>query len=151
MIARNTFTKLLLLSFCICLISAGGPYIPPPSVEETPTQTNQVILYDGEDGGFIECYCNCADTGLYCAENDIYTIGSIRMQGAYDCNGIFQPKGYENQDISTIDCFKFLCNMAFPEGCYGSCWAGGATGTPDDDCGCGCDYPIEGEGYYSTN
>ena len=151
MIAQNTFTKLLLLSFCICFISAQEAYIiPPPYEEQVPAQTTQVTLYNGEDGGYIECYCHCADTGLYSVGDGIYAIGSIRMQGAYDSNGIFQPKGYENQDISAIDCFKFVCNMAFT-GCCGGCWAGGDTGAPTGETTEECDYPVAEGGYYPTN
>ncbi len=141
MIARNTFTRLLLISLCVCIIGATSPTSPPPE-EYTPESTS-TDLYQGEDGGYIACYCHCADTGLYTVGDGIYYIGQIRMQGYYDDNGIFQPKGYEGQDISAIDCFKFVCNMAFT-GCCGGCWAGGDTGTPKPPVNPECPYGSPG-------
>ncbi len=118
MIATRIFLFIFLF---ISLISAQDP-------DGDATHAN--LYQGGAASGDIICYCHCADAGLYVAGDDIYGIGTINLEGSFDSRGIFEPRGYEGQDISAIDGFKFTCNLAFP-GCNGGCWAGGSTGTPN--------------------
>ena len=131
----SVLIKLALISLCVSFITAMEPIIPPPPEEYQPDDY-YVEFYKGQDGGDIICYSHCADTSLYSVGNDIYVNGRIRLQGTYrQGDGVFEPKGWEGQDISAVNCFKFMCNMAF-SGCQNGCWAGGDTGAPSEDCNC---------------
>ena len=82
---------------------------------------------NGDSQGYIACYCNCPETGLYQVDSNIYFIGVLKEAGKYDDHLIFQPKGYEGQDISAAPYFKKICTNAFPGCGPNGCWAGGDT------------------------
>ena len=95
--------------------------------------TNAYTVHSNEDddlfseeglGGTIACYSQDSEAGAWGVDDDIEIIGELPFLGFYNDNGIFQPKGYEGQDISEITYFKNLCNNAFAA-CKGACWAGG--------------------------
>ncbi len=75
--------------------------------------------------GAIACY-SYSEAGSSYSVGNVYVMGIIDgINGRY--NGrIFQPQGYENNDISA-PIFKHLCNSRFPA-CKNGCWAGGDTG-----------------------
>jgi hypothetical protein len=85
-----------------------------------------VNIYTEHDGGYISCYSHNKEGGVYSAAEGIYAMGQIRLQGKYT-NQVFQPNGYEGQDISSVQELKDLCNSTFPA-CDGDGWAGGDTG-----------------------
>ncbi len=82
--------------------------------------------YTGSDGGYIACYSRNKEGSIYSVGDGIYVMGQIRLQGQY-IERIFHPQGYENQDISSAQELKDLCNQTFPA-CKGGCWAGGDSG-----------------------
>ncbi len=83
-------------------------------------------LFTGTPGGYIACYSHIQNNSIYGVSNDIFVMGQIRLAGQY-FGRIFQPKGYENKDISAEKKFKNECNSAFSS-CQQQCWAGGDTG-----------------------
>jgi C1A family cysteine protease len=97
---------------------------PQPGTQEKVLPT--VNQYTGLDGGYIACYSRNQGEGVYSVGDGIYVMGQIRLQGSYT-NRIFYPQGYENQDISSSQELKNLCNSTFAS-CKGEGWAGGDTG-----------------------
>ncbi|KPQ35201.1 MAG: hypothetical protein ACLFM4_10760 [Phormidium sp.] len=85
-----------------------------------------VNRYQGEDGGYIAFYSRNPEIGVYSVGGGIYVVGQVRLQGEY-WGRIFQPAGYEGEDISAEQVFKDLADEIFPQ-CNGGCWAGGDTG-----------------------
>lgn len=83
-----------------------------------------VNIYTGTDGGYIECYSRNPVCGLHLTDKDVYFVGNIRLQGCYR-NRLFEPKGFEGQDLAASQALKDICNAAFPT-CGGDCWASGA-------------------------
>ena len=77
--------------------------------------------------GAIACYSHSEAGSSYSVGNNIYVVGIVSgLVGRY-IGRIFQPEGYEGQDISAAQTFKDLCNARFPS-CKNGCWAGGDTG-----------------------
>jgi hypothetical protein len=76
--------------------------------------------------GAIACFSYSEAGSSYSVGGNVYVMGIIDgINGRY--NGrMFQPQGYENNDISA-PIFKDLCNSRFPS-CKRGCWAGGDTG-----------------------
>lgn len=85
-----------------------------------------ISKYHGPDAGFIAVYTHDANKALYPVGADIFVTGFIRLRGRYE-GRVFQPKGYEAQDISAGPDFKKLTKALFP-GRRGGTWAGGDTG-----------------------
>ncbi len=85
-----------------------------------------VNRYQGADGGYVAFYTRNPHIGLYSVGGGIYVVGQVRLQGEY-WGRIFQPAGYEGEDISAEQVFKDLADEVFPQ-CKGGCWAGGDTG-----------------------
>jgi hypothetical protein len=102
-------------------VKISSPSEPP--VSQTPT----VSKYMGNDGGYIACYSHNQEGSIYSIGGGIYVMGFIRLQGKYK-GSIFEPKGYEGQDISAAQELKDLCNKTFPSA-KGGGWAGGDTGS----------------------
>lgn len=82
--------------------------------------------FKGTPGGYVACYSHIQSNSVYPVGADIFVMGQIRLPGQY-FGRIFQPKDYQNKDISAEKKFKNICNKAFPS-CQGQCWAGGDTG-----------------------
>ena len=109
---------------------AGGDTLGyNPSLEEE----EEVVIPEEEEittptQGSIVCYAHSSDEGFLFAENDIRVVGYIPLEGTYDSEGVFQPKGFVGQDISALQHFKDLCNAYYPF-CddLNGCWAGGNT------------------------
>lgn len=97
---------------------------PAPGYIEKVLPT--VNKYTGDDGGYIAVYSRDEERSVYSVGDGIYVVGQIRLQGYYQ-GRIFQPKGYENQDISANQELKTLTKETFP-GHKGGTWAGGDTG-----------------------
>jgi len=77
--------------------------------------------------GAISFYSHSLAGSSYSVGQNIYVMGIIDgLKGQYK-GRIFQPEGYENQDISSNQDFKNQCNARFPS-CNNGCWAGGDTG-----------------------
>jgi|GEM_PF-4201664 len=77
-------------------------------------------------GGYIACYSKSMYKSAFGVGPSKYVMGQIRTEGRY-YGKIFQPKGYENRDISAVGEFTALCNETFLS-CKNGCWAGGDTG-----------------------
>ena len=115
---------------------AGGDtlgYNPSFEEEQVVAPEEEVIAPEEEEittptQGSIACYAHGSDEGFTSVGNNIRVIGYISLEGAYDAQGIFQPKGFEGQDISVLQHFKDLCNTHYPF-CddLNGCWAGGDT------------------------
>lgn len=116
---------------------AGGDTLPhalgvifPTSAEEEGVLVSQeeIIEVPAANEGAIACYAHTTDDKFISAGNDIRVIGYVPMQGSYDSQSIFYPKGFEGQDISALKHFKDICNTNFPF-CndLNGCWAGGDT------------------------
>ncbi len=97
---------------------------PMPGFEQRVLPT--VNRYRGKDGGYLAMYTNDASKGVYAVSSGggvAYVVGQVRVKGHYE-GRVFQPAGYENQDLSKVQKFKDLCRELF--GVDG--WAGGDTG-----------------------
>ncbi len=106
-------------------VGPDGRVVPVPTSGYEERSLPTVNKYTGADGGYIACYSRNQEGSVYSVGSGIYVMGQIRLQGQY-VNGIFQPSGYENRDISAVQELKDLSNQTFPA-CKGGCWAGGDT------------------------
>ncbi|MEH1800134.1 MAG: hypothetical protein V7L13_13395 [Nostoc sp.] len=117
------------------IIKSGN--VPQSSV--TTIDPNQYILpndfsiptvndFIGSPGCYIAAYSHQKEMSASSVGGDIYVMGQVRVPGHYE-GRICQPKGYEGQDISSLDYFKELFDQKLPKVCINkSCWAGGDTG-----------------------
>jgi hypothetical protein len=112
--------------FCLFIMSC---YLARAELDDLP----QVVSYEGHDGGFIACYCDCPDDGVYQVSDNVWAVGLIRLEGEYLNSGVFNPasrydKEYRNQ-------FKAMCTFEFWSSCKHSddgCWADGQTAGVSD-------------------
>ena len=105
----NYLAFVTLLAFIVSSTNAFHRLRPRPDIK----------LYDGPDVGRVICFHHSS-----LSETSTIPVGFLEIQGEY-VNSIFQPHGYEGQDISSIQYFKDLCNNNISD-CQGQCWAGGA-------------------------
>jgi hypothetical protein len=97
-------------------------FLGQPFPRNMPTR----IQYTGVDGCYIAVYSHDRYRSAYSVGNNIYVVGSIRVQGYYQ-GTVCQPKGYEGRDISTSLDMQAMTNRYFP-GRKGGTWPGGYTG-----------------------
>ena len=100
------FTIIALFAMAFTTVSAQHRPLP------------DIKLYNGTDVGRVVCFHHSQYTPA-----NIVPVGFLDIEGEY-VDGLFQPTGYEGQDISKIQYFKDLCDDNLPK-CQGQCWAGG--------------------------
>jgi len=82
--------------------------------------------YRGYPGCYVACYSRSAIGSAFEQSSGIYVNGFVRVRGHYQ-DGLCQPKGYVNQDISKISYFKENCARYIKSCRKNRCWAGGDT------------------------
>lgn len=89
-------------------------------------------MYHGEPGCYLACYTRKKSMGLYHAGNGYYTVGMIRVPGAYDARYCL-PRHLSRTAIKNghlPKSYQSLCANSFKKACGGanSCVVGPDTG-----------------------
>ena len=95
---------------------------------ESPILPQRTLATKDLVEGEIICFSNNSKDSDYGIGQNMYVMGRVTLEGSFNEENIFEPDGYEGEDISKADQFKDTCNKNFPA-CQEGCWAGGAKKT----------------------